>query len=116
MLFKNQNVPKFEESCPMGGKGELTLDKPSSLGCLPAGSVATFARATLAPGAEVGFHIHKGDSEAYYFLSGEGEYDDGGVTYKVSAGDFSYTADGEGHGVKNVGDEPLVFIALIFKS
>ena len=115
MLIKNQGVPKFFETCPMGGVGDLTLDKPSELGCLPS-AVATLARATLAPGAEVGYHVHTGDSEAYYFISGEGEYDDGGITYKVSAGDFSYTADGQGHGVKNTGDEPLVFIALIFES
>ena len=115
MLIKKNNVPSFTETAPMGGEGNLFLEKMSKVGCLP-GAVATFAKATLAPGASVGYHVHTGDSEAYYFLAGSGEYEEGGAVFAVSAGDFTYTPDGDGHGVRNVGDTPLEFIALIIKS
>lgn len=114
MLYKREDIPNFTETDPMGGSGNLLLEKMSEAKALP--GVATFARAILDPGSEVGYHVHSGDSEAYYFLSGEGEYNDNGVTYRVSAGDYSFTPDGEGHGIKNIGREKLEFIALIIKS
>ena len=62
---------------------------------------------------EVGYHIHEGDTEVYYILKGEGEYNDNGVMRTLYPGDVSFTDDGEGHGIKNVSDEPLIFVALI---
>ena len=112
MLIKKDYIPKEIENAPMGGAGLLLLDKMSQAVKLP-DSVGMFAKATLAPGAEVGYHVHSTDSEAYYILSGVGEYTENGVTTLVSAGDVTYTPMGEGHGIKNVGAEPLVFIALI---
>lgn len=115
MFAKKDQIPQNLENAPMGGKGVLLLDKMSLAVGLP-NAVGTFAKATLAPGAEVGYHIHSTDSEAYYFLSGEGEYTENGKTYRVGAGDVTYTPMGEGHGVKNVGQENLVFIALILNA
>ena len=46
-------------------------------------------------------------------ISGKGEYDDDGVKRTVSAGDMTFTPDGHGHGLKCLGDEPVVFMALI---
>ncbi len=99
----------------MGGEGRLLLDKMSLVINLPT-AVGTFAKASLKPGGEVGYHIHDVDSEAYYFLSGVGEYTEGNTVTAVAAGDVTYTAMGEGHGVRNVGDEDLVFIALILNA
>ena len=112
MLAKKDQIPQNVESAPMGGSGWLLLDKMSLAVNMP-GVIKTFAKATLAPGSEVGYHIHSTDSEAYYILSGVGEYTEGGVTRRVSAGDVSYTPMGEGHGIKNVGADNLEFIALI---
>ena len=114
MILKSSNIPSFAEENPMGGKGHLDLVKMSEAGCFSDG-IITFAKASLAPGAEVGYHIHTGDDEAYYFLSGVGEYNDNGKVVTVGAGDFTYTNNGEGHGIKNVGEESLEFIALITK-
>lgn len=112
MLAKKEQIPQNTENAPMGGKGWLWLDKMSQAVTMP-GVIKTFARATLTPGSEVGYHVHTTDSEAYYILSGEGEYTEGGKTCRVTAGDVSYTPMGEGHGIKNVGQENLEFIALI---
>lgn len=73
----------------------------------------TYSRARLEPGACVGFHMHHGEAESYYILSGQGEYDDDGKKYNVEAGDLTYTPDGHGHGIKNIGSDVLEFIALI---
>lgn len=72
-----------------------------------------FNHVVLAPGAEIGWHIHKGDGETYYILSGKGEYSDNGSIITVAPGDVTFVDDGEGHSLKNVGDEPLEAIALI---
>ena len=111
MLIKKNHVPTAEEIDPMGGRGHLLLEVVS--GAIPLDArIETLARATLAPGAAVGYHVHESDAEAYYFLSGVGEYNDGEKSYRVEAGDVTYTPIGEGHGVENVGDADLVFLAL----
>lgn len=75
--------------------------------------IRMFARAELKPGEEVGYHIHTGESEQYYIISGKGEYSDNGKIVEVAPGTVTYTPSGEGHGIKNTGRDMLVFIALI---
>ena len=72
-----------------------------------------FAHTTLEPGCSIGYHIHNGDSETYYILSGTAEYNDNGTIVTLTSGDVAFTPDGQGHGIKNIGKEPLSFIALI---
>ena len=72
-----------------------------------------FNHVFLAPGAEIGWHVHKGDGETYYILSGKGEYSDNGNIITVGPGDVTFVDDGEGHSLKNTGEEPLEAIALI---
>lgn len=67
----------------------------------------------LAPGCEVGWHIHHGDGETYYILKGKGEYNDNGTLVTVGPGDVTFVDGGEGHSLKNIGEEPLEAIALI---
>ena len=96
----------------MGGKGHivkntlLTEDQMNSKNRI-------FAEMTLEPDCSLGYHVHHGDAEAYYILSGEGEYDDNGVIRTVKTGDVTYTPDGKGHSLENKGSENLVFIALV---
>ena len=72
-----------------------------------------FNHVFLAPGAEIGWHIHKGDGETYYILSGMGEYSDNGSIITVGPGDVTFVDEGEGHSLKNTGTEPMEAIALI---
>ncbi len=72
-----------------------------------------FAHFILEPGCSIGYHVHEGESETYYILKGTGEYSDNVMVTTVHAGDVTFTADGEGHSIKNIGEEPLEFIALI---
>ena len=71
------------------------------------------AQVTLKPGCSIGEHPHHGETETYYLLSGKGEYTDNGVARPVEAGEITFCEDGNTHGLKNTGEEDLVFMALI---
>ena len=73
----------------------------------------TFSLAELEVGGEVEFHIHEGEFESYYIISGKGLYNDNGAEIEVHPGTVTFTPSGEGHGIKNIGNEKLIFIALI---
>ena len=57
--------------------------------------------------------MHVGESETFFILSGQGIYNDNGNKVQVVPGMVTLTPSGEGHSIKNTGDEMLVFIALI---
>ena len=101
------------EDNPCGGRGQMKLEKILSSAEMK-DRCGLYARVTLPPGAELGFHEHHGNSESYFILSGSGVYDDNGVKRIVKAGDTTWTPDGSGHGLSNAdGTEDLVFMALI---
>ena len=75
----------------------------------------TFALAKLIPDEEVEFHIHEGECEYYYIISGEALYNDNGKEVSLCAGDTTFTPSGTGHGIKNIGKNDLEFIALIIR-
>lgn len=68
---------------------------------------------TLKKDCGVGYHVHQGDGEIYYIISGEAEYDDNGTITTVKAGDVTFTGPGEGHAITNRGDEDVQFLAII---
>jgi len=72
-----------------------------------------FAKITLEPGCSIGSHVHEGEMEAFFIISGEAQYDDNGETVTLHPGDTTHTPSGAGHGVKSTGSVPLEMIALI---
>lgn len=77
--------------------------------------VRTFALVELKAGEEVEFHIHEKEFESYYILSGKALYTDHDETFEIAPGTVTFTPSGKGHGIKNIGDDMLKFIALIVK-
>lgn len=77
------------------------------------GKCGLYARVTIPAGSSLGYHEHHQESETYFILSGEGEYDDNGKKRIVRPGDVTFTPDGCGHGLKPIGDSDIVFMALI---
>lgn len=75
--------------------------------------VRLFSMIQVKPGEEVEYHMHFGESETFFFLSGRGVYNDNGNKVDITPGMVTMTPSGQGHAVKNTGDEMLVFIALI---
>ena len=74
-----------------------------------------FSILTLIPGASIGYHVHEGETELFYFLEGNGRVQDDDTFVDVSAGDSMATLSGHGHSVENTGDNDLVILAAIVK-
>ena len=74
-----------------------------------------FSILTLIPGASIGYHVHENETELFYFLEGNGRFQDDDQFYDISAGDSTATFSGHGHGVENTGDTNLVLLALIIQ-
>ena len=75
--------------------------------------VRLFSFVQVKSGEEVEYHMHFGESETFFILSGQGIYNDNGNEVEVAPGMVTFTPSGQGHSIKNTGDEMLVFIALI---
>ena len=107
-----EKIERVENMC--GGKGHVVIkhilgDRELN------GKCRLYAEVTIAPGCTLGYHEHHGETETYYILEGQGEYNDNGEARTVKAGDVTFCEDGNGHGVSCTGDEALRFIALIIK-
>ena len=57
------------------------------------GKCGLYAQVTLEPGCSLGYHEHHGESETYYILQGQGEYNDNGTYRPVKAGDITFTPE-----------------------
>ena len=77
------------------------------------GAGRVFAHIVIPPGNSVGEHTHEGDMEAYYILKGKALLLENEEEVILEAGDCNICADGGSHGIKNIGDEDLEFIAIV---
>lgn len=76
-----------------------------------------FAHIRLKEGETVNWHIHNGEAEYYYILSGKGIYTDvDGTEHLVSAGNVCTIAPEQGHAIRNQSADDLEFITLIVYS
>ena len=99
-----------------GGKGEIVMtrflaDEPYAAAC-----GRLFAKTTIPPGASIGQHAHQGDFECYYILSGQAKVWDNGLEVLLTDGDVHVCENGNSHGIENVGQQELTYIALILYS
>ena len=67
----------------------------------------------IPPGEACDTHVHTGDSEIYYILSGKAEYTGAEGTSILEKGDATCCYDGESHAIKCLGNQPLTFLAFI---
>ena len=106
--FSSQRMEKFK-----GGEGYFAIENILE-GDEFDGKGRLFAKGKLEPGHSVGWHVHEGDMEVCYFLSGHGVvYEEDGRCQEVRAGDANIVLDGHGHKIVNTAEEPLVYIALV---
>ena len=71
-------IRRVENMC--GGKGHVII-KDILEGDELKGKCGLYAQVTIEKGCSLGYHEHHGESETYYILSGQGEYDDNGRGY-----------------------------------
>lgn len=113
MIRRNQEKVVTVRERPFGGDGQITIRSLLNNEEEMSRKGRVFAHTTLLPGCSIGYHVHKAESETYYIYSGTGEFNDNGTLQTVYAGDVAHTPAGQGHGLKNTGNEPIELIALI---
>lgn len=113
MIRKKEMINTEHKASPFEGKGKITVRNllEGSEEMYQKGRV--FGHTTVYPGSKIGYHVHTGESETYYILSGTAKLSDNGKEVILHEGDVAYTADGEGHSLECIGDEPVEMIALI---
>ena len=72
-----------------------------------------YAHVRVQPGEEVSYHTHYGESESYYILAGRGLYWDNDKEMVVNPGTVTLTTSGNGHAIRNIGENFLEFMAFI---
>ncbi len=115
MIFYGKDRFENVRQKPAGGEGEVCGRHPFKPEDRPEKTrFKMIGEMTLPVGASIGFHTHENDEEIYIIARGRGLYtDNDGKTHPVVPGDVTMTRQGEGHGLANAGDEPLVFNAVI---
>ena len=66
-------------------------------------NIRLFSFVQVKPGEQVDYHMHAGESETYFILSGQGVYNDNGKQIDITPGMVTFTPSGEGHFIKNTG-------------
>jgi mannose-6-phosphate isomerase-like protein (cupin superfamily) len=115
MIRRRDEMPIEHIHKMKGGIGYLELHKILNIDEFY-GKGRLFAKGKLQPGHSVGSHVHDGDMEVCYFLSGKGIVFEGDKQTAVSAGDANIVLSKGEHKIVNVGSEPLEYMALILFS
>lgn len=112
-MIRRKDERTVERRKMFEGAGEVELHHILNTREEMYGKGRVFSHVVLQPGCEIGWHVHRGDGETYYILSGVGEYSDNGQLVTVYPGDVTFVDEGCGHSIKNKGAEPLELIALV---
>lgn len=111
MIIRKSEI-RVDESNLRDGKGlvkrEFIVEEDNLRG-----KAKLFSKITIPQGNSIGMHDHVDDFEIYYILKGKGKVLDGDEYVEVNEGDAIYTADGNKHCIKNIGEGDLVFIAVV---
>lgn len=108
--MSKQAIEHYEKRA--GGLGTIHIERlltPPEMG----NHVKMYAKVTIDVASSIGFHAHNGDGESYYVIQGNALYRDNEKSYPLHVGDVTFTPDGSSHGIENIGNEPLVIMALI---
>jgi len=112
MIKRKDSYPVEIKERMRGGEGAVKIESlltPAEL--YEKGRL--FAKLTIEPGCSAGYHVHEGEMESYFVISGKAEYQYNDEKVVLLPGDTTLTQSGEGHAVRNIGDTPLEIIALI---
>lgn len=111
-------APVYSEN-HRGGKGTTTFyhyladyHAPGKV-VPPDDSITCVVLVELAVGGVIGEHTHSEDEEVYIILSGEGVYTEDGNETPVVPRDALMLQRGHSHGMRNTGNVPLVFYAVV---
>ena len=112
MISTQREISHYEKRA--GGKGTMHIERLLPPEILK-DHVLMYAKVTIDVNSSLGYHKHENDGESYYILQGKAAYNDNGKIIELEAGACTFTPSGQSHGIENIGEEPLVFMALILK-
>lgn len=114
MLIKNSKTVICSNR--FGGDGDVIIEHYLDEKLLN-DSVVMYAKVTLKPGCNLGYHQHTGNSETIVVLQGTAEYNDNGTPMILHPGDTVHCPSGESHSIGNAKDaaEDLLLQALVIK-
>lgn len=114
MLIQNQKTDICSNR--FGGDGDVIIEHYLDEGLLN-DTVVMYAKVTLKPGCNLGYHQHTGNSETIVVLKGTAEYNDNGVETTLHPGDVVHCPSGESHSIGNAANatEDLLLQALVIK-
>jgi len=108
MIIRSEDLPVEQRTAPRTGTLTKLLD-PAQMH----NKNRLFARIALKPGGYNPPHKHEGDFEVFYILSGQARVHDNDSLEELKPGDVLFTDNGNSHGIENIGDTDLEYIALI---
>lgn len=111
--YSDKMIPEQREHM-RGGDGIATVT-PALIKGEYQSDLRMFSHITLPSGASIGYHVHQGEEELFYILTGTAEFNDNGTVHMIKAGDATATCSGQGHSIRNCGDRPLEILAVIAK-
>lgn len=112
MITTNREIEHYEKRA--GGKGTMHIERLLPPEILKE-HVKMYAKVTIDVNSSLGYHPHIEDGESYYILQGTAAYNDNGKMETLHVGDCTFTPAGSSHGIENIGQEPLIFMAIILK-
>lgn len=111
MIYKEKETNIYKNL--HAGEGEVEISKV--LDDDDVEGLKLFATVTVPPGGSIGYHQHLTESEGYYILSGVAEFIDAdGKPKEVESGELCLITKGQSHGIRNIGDTELRFLAIVF--
>ena len=114
MIRTPEEVTGVNGEASHGGKGEYFV---RTLLDLVPNSVFKYVRdLTLYPDSTIGEHLHTGDEEIYFIVSGTAEMVINEKEQEVGPGSAILTQSGSYHGLRNVGSEDLRVLVVCAKS
>ncbi|MHB0998126.1 MAG: cupin domain-containing protein [Armatimonadota bacterium] len=112
MIFRRDAVTPVEVEGVHDGQGKLVC-RDMLAGHTNNGRGFKFIHDNvLEPGGTIGEHMHQGDEEVYFILTGRGVMIEDGIQNEINAGDLSLVQSGHSHGLINSPDSSMHFIVI----
>jgi len=112
MVIRKDERPTMTRENMRGGEGMINFRHLTTPESLPKNS-RLLSEVSLKPGESIGAHVHEGETEVFFCISGSGSILEKGEYVKLKPGDVAVTNIGDPHSLKNDGEEDFVVLAII---
>jgi quercetin dioxygenase-like cupin family protein len=111
VIYKRDKMVEERRTDVHGGSGEVSLRSLVARNTHPNLRLLTYMN--VAPGASIGLHHHRLETEYYLLLKGSVTVDDNGSTDTLQPGDLLQTGNGQYHGLNNTGSEIAELLVFV---